>query len=133
MPKEGYDYAFVDLWHDISDGVSLYLRMKKLEKKSPNTKYLYWIEDSILSNLRFCVGEALLKEISNKEEANKLMNIMQVIGEEFSEDGITAYEREFRHRLVAIANYFSDKRIGCFSDMAYVLSNDFLRNMAKEI
>ena len=29
----GYNYAFVDLWHDASDGVELYLKMKKLEKK----------------------------------------------------------------------------------------------------
>lgn len=48
---EGYDCAFVDLWHDVSDGVRLYLRMKQLEKK--NIKYYYWIEKSILSYLKW--------------------------------------------------------------------------------
>ena len=47
----GFHYAFVDLWHDVSDGVDLYLRMKKLEKK--NIKYYYWIEESILSYIRW--------------------------------------------------------------------------------
>lgn len=48
---KGYDYAFVDLWHDVSDGVNLYLKMKRLEKK--DVKYYYWIEKSILSHLRW--------------------------------------------------------------------------------
>lgn len=48
-----YDYAFVDLWHDVSDGVNLYLKMKKLEKN--NIKYFYWIEKSIISRLKWNV------------------------------------------------------------------------------
>lgn len=46
-----YDYAFVDLWHDVSDGVNSYLKMKKLEKN--NIKYFYWIEKSIVSRLKW--------------------------------------------------------------------------------
>ena len=39
-----YDHAFVDLWHDVSDGYPLYKQMKALEKNSPNTlfSYLRW-------------------------------------------------------------------------------------------
>ena len=48
---EGYDYAFVDLWHDVSDGVELYLKMKCLEKEGIN--YRYWIEDSIKSWIKW--------------------------------------------------------------------------------
>ena len=48
---EGYDYAFVDLWHDVSDGVDLYLKMRSMEKE--NIKYRYWIEDSLLSWFRW--------------------------------------------------------------------------------
>ena len=48
---EGYDYAFVDLWHDVGDGVELYLKMKSLEKD--NIKYRYWIEESLKSWLRW--------------------------------------------------------------------------------
>lgn len=42
---EKYDYVFVDIWHDPSDGVPLYLKFKALERKE--TKYSYWIEDTI--------------------------------------------------------------------------------------
>jgi len=47
----GFDYAFVDLWHDVSDGESLYLKMKSMEKKE--IKYYYWIEKSILSHIKW--------------------------------------------------------------------------------
>lgn len=48
---ENYDYAFVDLWHDVSDGTNLYLKMKKIEKN--NIRYFYWIEKSIVSRLKW--------------------------------------------------------------------------------
>lgn len=47
------DFAFVDLWHDVSDGIGPYLRMKKLEGRYPDTEFCYWIERSLLSNIRF--------------------------------------------------------------------------------
>lgn len=40
-----YDYVFVDIWHDPSDGIDLYLKFKSLEKD--NIKYSYWIEDTL--------------------------------------------------------------------------------------
>ena len=48
MPQENYDFAFTDLWHDVSDGIPLYLKMKDLERFSPQTQFTYWIEKSIL-------------------------------------------------------------------------------------
>ncbi len=52
MPKESFDLAFVDIWRDASDGSEAYRRMKPLEGLSPNTKFLYWIENFIISRLR---------------------------------------------------------------------------------
>lgn len=52
MKKEGFDFAFVDLWHDPSDGLELYLRMKRLEPLSSKTVFSYWIEPTLLSYLR---------------------------------------------------------------------------------
>jgi hypothetical protein len=46
-----YDFVFTDLWHDVSDGMNLYLRMKNYEKLSPTTIFSYWIEKSILCYL----------------------------------------------------------------------------------
>ncbi len=48
---QDYDYLFIDLYHDVSDGIEVYLKFKKLEKDK-NVKIDYWIEKSILSYLR---------------------------------------------------------------------------------
>ncbi|MBR7117651.1 MAG: hypothetical protein IKC87_08095 [Clostridia bacterium] len=52
MPAECYDLAFVDTWRDASDGTPMYERMKPLERLSPNTKFLYWIENFLISRRR---------------------------------------------------------------------------------
>lgn len=43
--KPKYDYVFIDIWHDVSDGKNAYLEFKKLEV--PEVKYSYWIENTI--------------------------------------------------------------------------------------
>lgn len=52
MPNEGFDVAFVDTWRDASDGEPMYKRMKPLEALSPNTRFLYWIENFLISRSR---------------------------------------------------------------------------------
>ena len=64
MPHESFDIAFVDIWHDALDGLDLYIRMKKLEKESPSTEFVYWVERTLLSTLRAMV-------ISSLEESNQ--------------------------------------------------------------
>lgn len=66
MPNEHFDVAFADTWRDVSDGLPMYLRMKKAEQKNPDTRFLYWIEDFILSHLRSLVFE----EIWERENAD---------------------------------------------------------------
>lgn len=56
LPGLRADSVFVDLWHDVSDGAAMYLRMKALEALSPDTRFDYWIETSIRSFLR-AVGD----------------------------------------------------------------------------
>lgn len=51
MSKGKYDFVFTDLWHDVSDGIDMYLEMKKYEEQSPDTTFMYWIEKSILCYL----------------------------------------------------------------------------------
>lgn len=46
-PAERYDLIFTDLWHDASDGVPLYRRMKALEPLSPASRFAYWIEPTL--------------------------------------------------------------------------------------
>ena len=45
--KVGYDCVFSDIWHDASDGVSLYRLLKECEKNMPCAKYDYWIEKTL--------------------------------------------------------------------------------------
>ena len=47
MAREGYDFVFVDIWHDASDGVALYNRFKKCESLMPSATYSYWIEETL--------------------------------------------------------------------------------------
>ena len=44
-PQGRFDVIFTDLWHDVSDGLPLYRRMKSLEFAGP--KFLYWIEPTL--------------------------------------------------------------------------------------
>lgn len=52
MPKERFDFAFVDTWRDASDGAPMYEKMKKSEHLSPTTEFSYWIENFLVSNIR---------------------------------------------------------------------------------
>lgn len=51
MKKYSFDYVFSDLWHDVSDGVDMYLKIKEYEKIYPNIEFEYWIEKSIKAYL----------------------------------------------------------------------------------
>ena len=47
MSKYNFNFVFSDLWHDVSDGVDMYLDIKNYEKLYPNIDFEYWIEKSI--------------------------------------------------------------------------------------
>ena len=42
-----YDFIFADTWHDPSDGIEMYEKFKNAEKYSPDSVYMYWIEDTL--------------------------------------------------------------------------------------
>lgn len=65
MPSENFDLAFVDTWRDASDGTPMYEKMKKLEKFSPNTEFLYWIEGFLKSRLCALKFEELYSAVEN--------------------------------------------------------------------
>ena len=52
MPEEHFDYAFIDIWRDASDGAPVYERMKPMEKLCRGTEFSYWIENFLISRLR---------------------------------------------------------------------------------
>ncbi len=65
MPKERYDVAFVDTWRDASDGAPMYEKMKRLEHLSPSTKFIYWIENFLISRHRAMTLEKIYSEMDN--------------------------------------------------------------------
>jgi hypothetical protein len=74
MPEEKYDYAFVDTWRDASDGAPMYEKMKALESLSPNTKFMYWIENFLVSRLRALdYANAMDKGIDDYDEIIKIL------------------------------------------------------------
>jgi protein-L-isoaspartate O-methyltransferase len=74
MYKRNFDYAFVDLWHDVSDGLAMYLRMKKTEHFNPSTKFLYWIEDSLLSGFRWQIFDWIIENAQSYYEIVECLN-----------------------------------------------------------
>lgn len=46
-PNDRYDYVFTDIWHDPSDGLELYHKMKLHETYFPGSEFGYWIEKTL--------------------------------------------------------------------------------------
>lgn len=74
MSQLSFDFAFVDLWHDVSDGLPLYQKMKKLEHTIPQTKFLYWVEDSLLSAVRWNSFDTIIANSTSYDEACRLLS-----------------------------------------------------------
>ena len=47
MAIDQYDFAFIDIYHDVSDGKEVYLKIKKYESMYKKTQFEYWIEKTI--------------------------------------------------------------------------------------
>lgn len=47
LKPDAYDYVFADIWRDASDGMELYRQLRPLEKSAPQTKFSYWIQQSM--------------------------------------------------------------------------------------
>ena len=45
--KGDYDFIFADIWEGIVDGAPHYEKIKEHEKRLPDTRFTYWIEDQI--------------------------------------------------------------------------------------
>ena len=73
IKDKDYDFIFSDLWHNVSDGVSLYLKLKKHFYNFEYTHCSYWIENSILTYLRMLVIGVMKDEYySNNAEYDEL-------------------------------------------------------------
>ena len=55
IKDKDYDFIFSDLWHDASDGLPMYIKLKEHFDTFKVTKRMYWIEGSIVTYLRTLV------------------------------------------------------------------------------
>lgn len=60
-----YDFIFADLWHDASDGLPAYLKLKKAFNAFKYTRCTYWIEGSLISYLRLLTIGVIKDEYQN--------------------------------------------------------------------
>ncbi len=76
MQIDSVDYLFADLWHDASDGLEMYLRIKRIVKERGFSFPVdYWIEPSLLSALRLMVYDKLCDTPTlQKADAKKLLS-----------------------------------------------------------
>jgi len=74
MPGNAFDYAFVDVWHDAADGLEMYLKMKKKEVLSPRTKFLYWVEESLLSSFRWQLFDDVVEKAHSFAEIEQALS-----------------------------------------------------------
>lgn len=67
----GFDFVFVDLWHDAFDGLKLYLRTKEFEYKNDSVRFLYWVESSLISAFRWRKFHDVVEKAATFEEVLK--------------------------------------------------------------
>lgn len=72
MPNAKFDVAFVDTWRDASDGAPMYVKMKRLEHLSPDTEFIYWIENFLISRLRAMKFAEIEERLDNGDDLTYL-------------------------------------------------------------
>lgn len=81
LQADSFDYCFADLWHDASDGLDVYIRLKRIERKRGLQNIDYWIEPSLLSYLRRMVYEKLTDPTAPLRLQN--MQIEEILSDNF--------------------------------------------------
>lgn len=73
-----YTFIFSDLWHDVGDGLPLYLNLKKHLDTFKVTKRMYWIEGSIVTYLRMLVIGVMKDEFyGNDNEYDEIQSLIK--------------------------------------------------------
>ena len=78
IKDKDYDFIFSDLWHDVSDGLPMYLRIKEKFSAFKYTQYAYWIEAALVTYLRTLVIGVMRDEFyQNEGEYSDIQNLIK--------------------------------------------------------
>ncbi len=73
-----YDFIFADLWHDVSDGLPMYIKLQERFSKFTYTKRHYWIENSLITYLRLLLIGVIKDEYyKNKNEYDEIQTTIK--------------------------------------------------------
>lgn len=114
--SHNYDYAFIDIWHNVGDGEELYLKCKANEKYNSSTAFDYWIEKSILAMLRrqtLTVFEENLNGFTEKDYQKANNNNDKIIN--------------------AIYRETKQIKINSLEDLHNILTDKYLKNLATKL
>lgn len=94
MNETNINYAFVDLWHNVDDGLPLYIQMKHIEQSINNIKFSYWIEESLIAYLRRSLFTLIDEQADGSTEENYLH------GENFNDHLINKMYQVYKNRVI---------------------------------
>lgn len=111
-----YDCVLCDHYADSMHGVYEYVRIKELEKKHKKTKFIYALEDSILSNIKsalliMCMAESsdqreeLYHNLVENKEGEELILFLNPYFEEYQIENVNSLKKLFQ-------NHFLKKHFG---------------------
>lgn len=90
LPKTDCNYVLADIWHDAGDGLYMYLEFRRLAKLTPHIKWEYWLEETMISYMRWPLFSEMYKCIKSGTDS-KLFEGVDING--FSDiQNILAYE-----------------------------------------
>ena len=69
LPKTDCDYVLADIWHDAGDGLPMYLEFRRLAKLTPHIKWEYWLEETMISYMRWPLFGEIYKCIKSGEDS----------------------------------------------------------------
>lgn len=112
VSAEKYDYIYVDVWKDNVNGLEDYKFFVKYEDKFPNTKFDYWLENSLLDTV--------------------IVNIYQYFSAKL---GTEDYQRFFATVSPDLWNVLEkiDDSIDRPDQMSYYLTRSFAKKVLKSI
>lgn len=116
MAGEQFDYAFVDLWHNPEDGILSYIKMKKLERFSDKTKFLYWLETSLIALLR-----------------RELIILIEEQLEGYKESDYLKAENENDTIINELYRISKDESFSLFSEIVSYLSSENIKSIVYQI